>query len=599
MSRFDDRLTTELERAATPAEPAGAFEEIDRRRGRRAVVRRVQTGVLATLVLAGSIGGVLVLNRAFRGEGGTTTPAGPPAENGPIVVSFGDADSQHLYLQDPGDPDWDPRDHQLTATPDVYDMHSAVSPDGRTVVFVRYDSVEVRTAIWSVGIDGGDAQLISSEAFAYGPAFSPDGTTIALTTNRSGTDDGGILLMAPDGGDVRTVPNTDSDMQGVAWSPDGSRLAFESGARGGPHTVGLINVDGTGRVELPGTDSDTATAPAWSPDGRTIVFVRDRDVWVYDLEDRTARQITTFPNTEHGDTSPTWSPDGRLVAFERYVGPYERFLYVVEPDGSGLRRIGPGAAPAWGVAQADPPPSEAPATETSPPVEQTPGRDIGLDFNLCRSESLGGIDFLGNGAEGTAWVGGLLAANGSCPDEYEGDTVVAVDVDGDGLAESWAGPLARCVGCSPFAFSDLNGDGRQELVVTLRYGATTEYTLFSLQTDPGGSSPTLQQVTIAEPGAPPAFRAGRPVTFWVGFDAGSGGSLRCDDYPDQPVLVITQTNQPVEGPGSYERQVDVTRLVLRTDGTMDVIGSDSYTAPLTSGLTLFTGRACGLDLWPG
>ena len=70
MSHFDDRLTKDLDRAARPVDPAGAFEEIDRRRGRRAVLRRAQMALLATVVLAGSLGGVLVLNRAFRGEGG-------------------------------------------------------------------------------------------------------------------------------------------------------------------------------------------------------------------------------------------------------------------------------------------------------------------------------------------------------------------------------------------------------------------------------------------------------------------------------------------------------------------------------------------------
>ena len=69
MSRFDDRLTKELERAARPAEPAGVFDEIDRRRERRVTVRRIQTAMLAVVVFAGSIGGVLVLNRAFRGDG--------------------------------------------------------------------------------------------------------------------------------------------------------------------------------------------------------------------------------------------------------------------------------------------------------------------------------------------------------------------------------------------------------------------------------------------------------------------------------------------------------------------------------------------------
>ena len=113
MSRFDDRLTKELERAAGPAEPTDVFDEIHRRRERRVTMRRLQTAMLATVVFAGSIAGVLVLNRAFRGEGNTAATA-PVAKNGQIVVSFGDDGGTHLYLLDPTDPNWDPSRHQLT-----------------------------------------------------------------------------------------------------------------------------------------------------------------------------------------------------------------------------------------------------------------------------------------------------------------------------------------------------------------------------------------------------------------------------------------------------------------------------------------------------
>jgi hypothetical protein len=405
--------------------------------------------------------------------------------------------------------------------------------------------------------------------------------------------------MAPDGSDVRAMPDTDSSMQGLAWSPDGSRLAFETGDFDGPHAVGLMNADGTDRTVLPGTDSDSATAPAWSPDGRTIAFVRDTGqdtgVWLYDLEDQTARQITAYSDTDHGDTNPVWSPDGRLVAFERTVGPYERSLYVVQPDGSGLRRMGPGSAPAWSVAQ-----PEASPTETASPVDDGPGRDIGLTFDLCRVQALNGIDFLGDGADGTAWVGTRLTSNG-CPDEFSGDSIVAVDVDGDGSAESWAGPLARCVGCSPFAITDLNGDGMQELVVTLQYSSVTEYTLFSLQSDGSGGPPELRQVTVAEPGSLPEFRAGKPVSFWIGGDEGFTASIRCENYPSDPVLIVTTGDHPIEGPGSETRTIVSTRLVLRTDGTISVVGTDRFTEPSATdpSAASFTRRACGITFWPG
>ncbi len=596
MSRFDDRLTRELERVARPAETTDVFDEIDRRRGRRAAVRRVQTALLATVVFAGSIGGVLVLNRAFRGEGGTA-PAISPGQNGLIVVSFGDDGGTHLYLQNPDDPSWDPREHQLTKGPGMYDTHPAISPDGKTVVFLRVDQPNFTHSLWTVGIDGSGPHELTPGGF-LGVAFSPDGTTIA--TDGAG-DEGGLFLLDPDGSNVRKVPNTDSQMQDVAWSPDGIRLAFIGG--GIQYDVGVIDVDGSGRTELPGTGSDTPTQPTWSPDGSTIAFVKNEDIWLFDLASQTTRQLTTYPqrlSTDDfaGDGAPTWSPDGRFLAFERYVSPREQFLYVVRPSGTELRRIGPGGTPAWSVAQPDTSPNEATPTDTASPVDQTPGRDIGLGFNLCRLEALNGIDFLGDGANGTAWVGTRLAENGSCPPLYEGESIVAVDVEGDGSAESWAGPLARCVACSPFDVTDLNADGVLELVVTLQYSSITEYTLFSLQPVPGDGPPELRQVTVAEPGLPPNFRAGKPVSLWAGGDAGIGDYIRCEGYPAQPVLIATESFNPIDGPQTS--QVDVARLALRADGTIEVIGSDSFTDPGTTDPPsyAFTGKACGVNFRP-
>jgi TolB protein len=605
MSRFDDRLTTELERAATPADPDGAFDEIDRRRSARVAMRRVQAAILATVVFAGSLGGVLVLNRAFRGDG-LTAPAVPDVArtNGPIIVSFGDDGGTHLYLQRPDDPHWDPRDHQLTPPVGLHDRQATVAPDGRTVVFVRVDPSNFRTSLWSIGINGGNPREISSGTL-FGPAYSPDGSTVAVSGIVGEERRGGIVLMAPDGGDVRSVPNTETDigLTRVTWSPDGGRLAFGTQEGASSYAVGTIGVDGSGRDDLPGTGSVKPTDPAWSPDGGTIAFVRDHDVWLYDLASQKAVRLTTYPDpdtteVDAGDQSPTWSPDGRWIAFERSFAPSETFTYAIRPDGSGLHRIGLGADPAWAAAPSEVSPTDAPPTRSPVPVEPTPGRDIGLPFDLCRLRPLRGIDFLGNGTEGTAWVGGRLAANGSCPDEYAGESVVAVDVDGDGLAESWAGPLARCVGCSPFTFTDLNADGTQELVVTMQFSATTEYTVFSLQPAPGVGPPVLEQVTVAEPGAPPILRPDRPLTFWSGGDAGFSAWVRCEGYPQDPVLVLTQTEHPIEGPGSDVTHVNIARLVLRADGTAEVVGSDSYTEPTTYASGAFTGRACGLDLWP-
>jgi hypothetical protein len=91
MSRLDDRLTNELERAARPADSAGVFERIDGRRARRHTARRVRAGALAVVVIAGSIGGFAYLSRAF---GPSRTPGAvgeTPVHDGSSVSPPSDA----------------------------------------------------------------------------------------------------------------------------------------------------------------------------------------------------------------------------------------------------------------------------------------------------------------------------------------------------------------------------------------------------------------------------------------------------------------------------------------------------------------------------
>jgi Tol biopolymer transport system component len=109
-----------------------------------------------------------------------------------------------------------------------------------------------------------------------------------------------------------------------------------------------------------GSDVERLTADAayddqaaFSPDGRQIAFVSTRaagfaNLWVLDLATRKARALTTGRG---GDFRPAWSPDGRWIAFSSdrdsslptAKSRWERLqlvdIYLIHPDGSGLRRI--------------------------------------------------------------------------------------------------------------------------------------------------------------------------------------------------------------------------------------------------------------------
>jgi Tol biopolymer transport system component len=113
-----------------------------------------------------------------------------------------------------------------------------------------------------------------------------------------------------------------------------------------------VKPDGTALERL--TDHPAYDDQAsFSPDGRHLVFVSSRadgtaDLWTIDLQTRNAKTLTSGPG---GDFRPSWSPDGRWIVFSSdrtstlpfAHGRWEHLhvvdLYLVRPDGSGLKRL--------------------------------------------------------------------------------------------------------------------------------------------------------------------------------------------------------------------------------------------------------------------
>ena len=167
----------------------------------------------------------------------------------------------------------------------------------------------------------------------------------------------GGLLVTPAFGlgsrllDLINGKSTPGDVLTPAWSPDGRKLAFVS-RRDGNSDIYAMNADGSAQENLtrqPANDSH----PSWSPDGRRIAFVSRRDgnseIYVMNADGSGLRNVT---RTRSNDLDPAWSPDGRAIAFVREIqkkcapsprdspcNNYETYLYVVNGDGSGLRRL--------------------------------------------------------------------------------------------------------------------------------------------------------------------------------------------------------------------------------------------------------------------
>ena len=221
--------------------------------------------------------------------------------------------------------------------------------------------------------------------------------------------------------------------------------------------------------------------------------------------------------------------------------------------------------------------------------------DIGLDAPLCDVSTLK-ADFDGNGKQDTAWVG-TFVQNGRCGASDTRDAIVAIDLDGDMLADGSYATLPRCLICGAYAATDLNADGASELVVLLQASSTPEYAVYgaspATRNDPPGVYPMFVSTGNAENG----FPDGSQLTFSAGGDEGYSYAVQCEGFPDTPVLVLWRSEHPVEGIGADVTDVYETKLQL-VSGSFAVVDARHYTQPTRDPLPFgFTSHACGVDFF--
>jgi TolB protein len=173
-------------------------------------------------------------------------------------------------------------------------------------------------------------QLTGDPADDRNPVWSPDGRTIAFSSDRTGSGD--IYVMDADGSNVRQVTDHPTYEGAPRFSPDGSLLVFE-GERDGRAEIYRVSLK-EGVVERV-TDSMTRKlGPAFSPDGAELAYMEKTIVWwqvtVSDWQRGTRRRVTGGG----GSCRPAWSPDGSLLAFVSTRGTDKADVWFREMRGS-------------------------------------------------------------------------------------------------------------------------------------------------------------------------------------------------------------------------------------------------------------------------
>lgn len=215
--------------------------------------------------------------------------------------------------------------------------------------------------LYTVAPDGSDRRQVVDLYVEY-PDWSPDGSMIAFD---DGTvidhidwsfDTGHIYTVKADGTGLSQVTSGDGAEFAPDWSPDGTRIAVSAvGRNGSPSGIFILN-PATGAMQ-PVTANPYGyqdKEPDYAPDGIRIAFVRDRELveagassgnqsalFVVNVDGSGLRRLTPWRMGLTG--TPSWSPDGTMIvfrgssAFGASDAPGQLFL--IRPDGSDLRQL--------------------------------------------------------------------------------------------------------------------------------------------------------------------------------------------------------------------------------------------------------------------
>jgi tricorn protease len=230
--------------------------------------------------------------------------------------------------------------------PIKFARYAHVANDG-TIAFTWQDD------IWVADKDGGNPRRLTAHvARDFMPRFSPDGKSIAFTSNRMGNND--IYVVPVSGGEPRQLTWFSADDQALYWTPDGREIVFTSTR--GPHPFGSplyrLPVDGGQPRAMA---MDFGRSGMLKQDATLVAFNRtlpsywrkgyrgnaNADIAVQDLRTGNITELTdtdlkAYKGFTH-DVHPMWGADGLIYFSSERDGIFN--IWRIPPTGGAPQQV--------------------------------------------------------------------------------------------------------------------------------------------------------------------------------------------------------------------------------------------------------------------
>lgn len=183
-----------------------------------------------------------------------------------------------------------------------------IAPNGNRAVF------SARGEIFTLPAEHGNTRNLTqtSNADEDHPAWSPDGKSIAYTTDISGEQQ--IAVRPAEGGPEKILTHFERGFYYTPrWSANGERLAFSDHE----HRLWWVSVNGGEPVQVARDPYTEIHDYTWSPDGRWLAYSiaganQQSGIWLYNLE---SRKATLLSDPRSNDFQPGFDPAGKYLFF--------------------------------------------------------------------------------------------------------------------------------------------------------------------------------------------------------------------------------------------------------------------------------------------